>query len=42
VPRRHDKLFCEIASFRALLAAARRAILRKRKKTGAAAFMANL
>lgn len=42
MPRRHSDLFGEIASFRALLAAARRAILGKRKKPGAAAFMANL
>ena len=42
MPRRHDDLFGRIADFRALHAAARRAILGKRKKPGAAAFMANL
>lgn len=42
MPRKHDDLFDGIARFRPLLAAARRAILGKRKKPGAAAFMANL
>jgi RNA-directed DNA polymerase len=42
MPRRHDDLFGGIANFQALVAAARRAILGKRKKPGAAAFMADL
>lgn len=42
MPRRHDHLFDEIASFPALLAAARRAVKGKRRKPGAAAFMAEL
>ncbi len=42
MPRRHDDLFGRIASFRSLHAAARRAILGKRRKPGAAAFTANL
>ena len=41
MPRRHDHLFHRIASFSALRAAARKAIKGKRKKPGAAAFMAN-
>lgn len=41
MPRRHDDLFGGIASFAALRSAARRAIKGKRKKPGAAAFMAN-
>lgn len=40
--RRHDGLFDGIADFRALHAAARRAVLGKRRKPGAAAFFANL
>ncbi len=39
---RHDALFGGIASFAALHAAALRAVVGKRKKPGAAAFMANL
>ncbi len=39
---RHDGLFDQMASFAALHAAAQRAIAGKRKKPGAAAFMANL
>ncbi len=42
MPRRHDKLFDRIANFRALDEAARRAVKGKRKKSGAAAFFANL
>jgi retron-type reverse transcriptase len=42
MPRRHDDLFGAIANFRSLHAAARRAILGKRRKPGAAAFTANL
>ncbi len=42
MPRRHDDLFGEVASFRALHAAAMRAVAGKRRKPGAAAFMANL
>jgi len=42
MPRRHGDLFERIASFSALNAAARRAVRGKRKKPGAAAFMANL
>ncbi len=42
MPRRHDDLFGRIASFSALHAAARRAIKGKRRKPGAAAFMAGL
>lgn len=42
MPRRHDDLFGSIATFGALHAAARRAVLGKRKKPGAAAFFANL
>ncbi|MEO0810938.1 MAG: hypothetical protein AAFW82_09970 [Pseudomonadota bacterium] len=37
----YDNLFPQIATFRALKAAAREAIKGKRKKPGAAAFMAN-
>lgn len=40
--KRHADLFGQIASFAALHAAARKAIAGKRKKPGAAAFMANL
>ncbi len=40
--RRHDDLFDRIASFPALNAAARRAVAGKRRKPGAAAFMARL
>ncbi len=40
--KRYDDLFEGIANFRALRAAAKRAILGKRKKPGAAAFQANL
>ena len=40
--RRHNGLFGEIANFRALYAAAMRAVIGKRRKPGAAAFMANL
>ena len=42
MPRRHNGLFGEIANFRALHAAAMRAVAGKRRKPGAAAFMANL
>ena len=42
MPTRHNGLFDGIASFPALLAAARRAVKGKREKPGAAAFMANL
>jgi retron-type reverse transcriptase len=42
MPRRHDHLFGLIANFQALHAAARRAVRGKRRKTGAAAFFANL
>jgi retron-type reverse transcriptase len=42
MPRRHDDLFDRIASFRALHAAARSAVKGKRRKPGAAAFMADL
>lgn len=42
MPRRHDDLFDGIASFQALIAAARRAVKGKRAKPGAAAFMVNL
>ncbi|ADP72031.1 RNA-directed DNA polymerase (Reverse transcriptase) [Rhodomicrobium vannielii ATCC 17100] len=42
MPKRHEGLFERIASFKALRAAARTAINGKRKKPGAAAFMANL
>lgn len=42
MPRRHDQLFGQIATFRALHDAARRAIRGKRSKPGAAAFMARL
>ena len=41
MPKRHDDLFNQIANFQALTAAARLAVLGKRKKPGAAAFMAN-
>ncbi len=40
--RRHDGLWDDIASFSALMSASRRAIRGKRRKPGAAAFMANL
>ena len=42
MPPRHDDLFGRIASFPALHAAAKRAIRGKRRKPGAAAFMADL
>jgi len=42
MPRRHDDLFDRVASFPALVGAARTAVRGKRKKPGAAAFMANL
>jgi len=42
MPKRHDQLFQSIANFQALVAAAQRAILGKRRKPGAAAFMADL
>jgi RNA-directed DNA polymerase len=42
MPQRHDNLFDCIASFQALYAATKRAIKGKRKKPGAAAFLANL
>ncbi len=42
MPRRHDQLFTRIACFPALHAAVRRAAKGKRKKPGAAAFLANL
>ncbi|MGP0058297.1 MAG: reverse transcriptase/maturase family protein [Beijerinckiaceae bacterium] len=42
MPKRHDDLFDGIANFGALHEAAKRAILGKRKKPGAAAFYANL
>ncbi len=40
--KRHDQLFDQIANFGALHTAAKRAVLGKRKKPGAAAFFANL
>jgi retron-type reverse transcriptase len=40
--RRHDYLFARIANFQALRRAAKKALLSKRKKPGAAAFVANL
>ena len=42
MPSKHDHLFDGIATFSALTAAARRAVKGKRRKPGAAAFMANL
>jgi RNA-directed DNA polymerase len=42
MPRRHDDLFDRFANFGALIAAARRAVLGKRRKPGAAAFMTGL
>lgn len=42
MPSRHDNLFSRIASFAALHAASRRAVVGKRKKPGAASFFANL
>jgi len=42
MPTRHDDLFSQIASFPALVAAARRAVRGKRRKPGAAGFMAGL
>ncbi len=42
MPRRQDNLFDRIANFQALHAAARHAVKGKRKKSGAAAFFANL
>ena len=41
-PPRTDELIGSIAGFQALLAATKRAVLGKRRKPGAAAFMANL
>ncbi|MFZ4535478.1 reverse transcriptase domain-containing protein [Propionivibrio sp.] len=41
MPRQHDHLFSGIASFRALHEAAERALSGKRRKPGAASFMAN-
>lgn len=40
--RKHDALFADIACFASLHEAAQRAVVGKRKKPGAAAFMANL
>jgi retron-type reverse transcriptase len=40
--KRHDHLFCRIADFDALHAAAKRAVLGKRKKPGVSAFFINL
>ena len=42
MPKRHNHLFGQIASFQALHAAAQRAVRGKRGKAGAAAFMAQL
>ncbi|MGH1351221.1 MAG: reverse transcriptase domain-containing protein [Methyloligellaceae bacterium] len=42
MPKRHHDLFGQIANFRALRRAARKAVKGKRKKPGAAAFFANL
>ncbi len=42
MPKRHDHLYGQIASFGALRSAAQRAIRGKRKKPGAVAFFANL
>jgi retron-type reverse transcriptase len=42
MPKRHDKLFGQIATFKALRDASRRAARGKRKKPGAASFLANL
>jgi RNA-directed DNA polymerase len=42
MPRRHDNLFSQIASFEALRSAAQRAVRGKRKKSAAASFFANL
>ena len=42
MPKKHNHLFCRIATFAALHEAAMRAIKGKRSKPGAAAFMANL
>jgi retron-type reverse transcriptase len=42
MPKRHTDLFGQIANFAALRAAAKKAVLGKRKKPGASAFMANL
>lgn len=42
MPRRHDDLFPQIASFQALRSAARKAMLGKRRKPGATAFRAGL
>ncbi len=41
MPKRHDDLFGRIANFQALRDAAKLAVLGKRKKPGASAFMAN-
>jgi RNA-directed DNA polymerase len=42
VLRKHDNLFGQIATFQSLRAAARRALIGKRRKPGAAAFQAGL
>lgn len=42
MPKKHHDLFDDIASFQALTRSAGRAVLGKRRKPGAAAFMANL
>jgi len=42
VPRKHDNLFAQIATFQSLRAAARRALIGKRRKPGAASFQAGL
>ncbi len=42
MPRKHNDLFGQIAAFQALREAARRALLGKRRKPGAAAFQAGL
>ncbi len=41
MPKRHDGLFSRIANFQALKIAAKKALIGKRKKPGAAAFCAN-
>ena len=42
MPKKHRDLFDGIASFQALIQAAQKAVLGKRRKPGAAAFIANL
>ena len=42
MPKRHDNLFGQIASFNALRDAAQRAFRGKRKKPGAVAFFAKI